>query len=580
MDNDSNKKEKVFNYDFEEDKLEKTQEIDIPENLMKDIQSKDLDQSVPRPQKRITSTNKFILVSAGSIILIAGLIFGVFYLTGRSLFSSISIPKNTTSTRINTTRRVSTNNNLNATVISNVDETPEKSYEDYSKIELGMTLDETTTISNDEVSSEEPGAVYEYVSSNPDVYYLITVDSDNKVVDKSFSDNNGVILKPNSDNFEKLSWITQRMPYEEVKNILGSDGYNTRVNSDLLFGGYKEFEKEYTWVFNDKSKLIVDFVIQEDKPQVYSFHIDDSNKITLDNSGVNYENFLNINENMKIDEIIELLKGDPVITYSENGIKYYTFNDLISVSYDNTGSLIYKFIDEKKIEYPSSAKASFHAFLVIVQGMNIKDVETIIGSKGLLVRQVFIDKDNSLGYKNGYSWILDADIREDGRLIFLTDDKDQLVSAISMGDEISEYEENIFDIINRIELGMSLQDVEAIIGHRGLIFKSSSIDTFAEDFTCSSMDIRCYFNLDYRLSTIRVETINPNLFESNSPDSNKINEIRNGMSYDEVKAILGSDGYLCNKMSYGKGYIWIFDDKKCIMVDFSVSNTVIDIKIQ
>ncbi len=450
---------------------------------------------------------------------------------------------------------------------------PEKIYEKYKEIKLGLTLDEFESLLNNSLKlhteiKSELSKSYDYVNSDSSISLFIEADKDNKITNKRFSDNKNVLFKPNAGEQEKSSHVIKGMSYQQIKELFGSDGYNISVRNSIFDGGYLEYSKTYLWMFNDESKIEINFFISEDKKEeVSSFNtIPPPLPIPI------YDKFKNITKDMKIDDVKKILKLEPVIISEEN-TKKYKFDDIISVVYDNTNSLVYKNFDYSKKIKPLDY-ISLEEFFEIKRDMSIDEVVNIIGSDGLLTREVFNDTDT---YNKIYTWIFeDNEVRPNGYFLCFFNKENKLVSAGCSGDDVSKinHDENLFAIINSIKPGTTIQEMEAYFNKKALLTISGFYDVYMASFKYLDLDVNFYFYLNNKIASVNINVKDINSFASNALNSDKIKELRNDMQFDEVKNLFGSEGYIKN-IEYSstdeetkKSYLWIFDDKKHIVINF------------
>ncbi len=466
----------------------------------------------------------------------------------------------------------------------------QKFYDIYLNIKLGMTLDEVKAMLNNSFKLKsmyetEEYKNYTYINFDSTASLYIEVDKDNKIIYKKFYDDKNTIFKQNAGSFEKSNYVINGMTYNQIKELFGCDGYNFSVSNDILDGGYVERNKIYAWVFNDNSKIEITFSLFDDKEVVYYFKLDESNKIEIKNSGVNYDNFKKIKSGMSLDVIKSLLNSEPVVSYEDN-MKEYVFDGIISVGYENH-SLSYKSYNYLNTEFPNTInKVSLEQFYKIERGITKDELELIIGSEGLLSKEYFNDNGS---FNKSYTWIFeDSEIRKGGFFTCIFDKENKLLNAGSIGDELSKtnHDENLFNILNNVKPEYKLEDFESLLNKKALITISDFLDSYYISFKYLDLDFNCLFYINNQLCFLSINIKDYNLLPENGYNSSKIQSLRNDMTYDDVKNLFKSEGYI-SYLSFNetgnetkKSYTWIFNDKKHVTLSFdSNTNKIIEIKM-
>lgn len=320
----------------------------------------------------------------------------------------------------------------NSSEILNINEiSPEELYKKYNKIKLGMPLEEFELLFNSfkpfSKTESEISKSYRYVTSNSNIYLYVSFDDSNKVDGKAFDDRKYILFKANAENPEKSNSVIKGMSYQQIRELFGSDGYNISENDSIFTKGYTESTKRYIWIFDDMSGIEIDFYISNDKEEVWSFRV-----VPPLPPPTLYDIFISIKEGMTINDVKSFFDSEPIIVSKENIIEY-KFDNTVSIGYDNTNLLVYKSFDYSKnpmnLYLYMLESVSLDEFSEIKNGMSLKEVEDIIGSDGLFIKETFNDDI----YNKTYIWIFkDIKVEKDSYVFCSFNKENKLVSIESI----------------------------------------------------------------------------------------------------------------------------------------------------
>ncbi len=313
-----------------------------------------------------------------------------------------------------------------------------------------------------------------------------------------------------------------------------------------------------------------------------------SNKTSISPANdVNYDNFLKINANSTLDDVKNLLKVKPV-SNKIDALTQYVFDEFITVTYDENGVLVDKIIESDGVSFPSSSeKIDFKKFQNLEPNMSLSETEEVLGSKGLLTEITYRTIEGYYFAGDSYTWPIEKGILPNPYLICDFDSENRLIRAKGYGggtnlnpkDDLKKEDVEKF---NNIPMGVSIDEVKSSLS-ADLVMESIGVpDNYMSKyyFAYKDANVGIAFDKDQKLVAKWISSRDYMFFDINAEDSNNINKIKNGMSYDEIKDMLGSEGHLSYEDAIeskdykvsSKSYIWIFEDNSLIEVNFDFSS--------
>jgi|GEM_PF-6258325 len=285
-------------------------------------------------------------------------------------------------------------------------------------------------------------------------------------------------------------------------------------------------------------------------------YIDFSN--TFKSRGVSFENFLLLDDEMSLRKIEYGLKEVPSIETSGEYVTY-TFEG-------NNNNFINLVLDSQNIIYSKSythnnllsEKSSFDKFNKLRANMNLAETQDTLGSKGILEKVNYLDyADEKIG--TTYLWGIEDSF---DRINCTFDENDRINSAVFNG-KIEKNQSNgdlnfttsAYEKLDQIPLGASIEQAESILESKALLYSmgnpekntSSSYYKFmardVSEVNVFDIDIltdgrgritkkALYFGKDFEFKTTAKKL------------SAYANAIKEGMTYNEVKNLMGGDGLL------------------------------------
>ena len=308
-----------------------------------------------------------------------------------------------------------------------------------------------------------------------------------------------------------------------------------------------------------------------------------NNSELVDLSKVNYDNFTKITSSSSLNDVKDLLKVNPTSRRIQDSktLTQYNFAEIISVTFDDDGTIIDKIIDSSFIDFPNSVSdVSFSEFQKLKSKMPLGDIEDIFVSKGVLTESTYKSVEGYFFAGDSYTWPTDKTSIRNSYIICDFDSDNNLVRAINydhkMLPESSEVniDKDIIDKFEATHLDMSYEEVESNFDFKLILEDIGSQDIYTSSYyyDFNNGTVVFIFDEDNKVFIKWISSGNYDFYDANAQDSSKINELKQGMSYTEIKDILGYDGYLCYEYSnISKSYIWVFDDDSRILVYFNFS---------
>lgn len=306
----------------------------------------------------------------------------------------------------------------------------------------------------------------------------------------------------------------------------------------------------------------------------------------IDTSKVNYDNFAKITSSSSLNDVKDLLQVNPTSKALSDKLTQYIFAETIAVTYDDNGTLIDKMIYSYCVDFPNSvSKVDFDEFQKLKPKMSLSDIESVLGSKGVLTESTYKSVEGYFFAGDSYTWPTDKKGFSETPYVICDFDSDKnLVRAQNYDsnilpdpDEVN-IDKEVINRFNDINLGTSFKEVETSFKSK-LIMEDIGIPenymiSYYHEF--ENATVMFVFDEDNKLITKWISSREYDFYDANAKDSSKINELMQGMSYKEIKDILGVNGYLCYDSSYEdpiKSYAWVFDDGNCIVIDFDFSTS-------
>ncbi len=277
---------------------------------------------------------------------------------------------------------------------------------------------------------------------------------------------------------------------------------------------------------------------------------------TFKNKGVNFDNFLIINDKMNFRKIKNGLKVKPLES---------NYGDLTTFSFVDNYNSISLVLDKKNNLYsksyennePLNFTSSYDSFRFLRQDMTLSEVKDTLGSEGTLTKKVYKDYNNE---KVGttYLWGI-SDTGKTIKCAFNNDDKiynANYYDAINeeIGDDNPVFISNGYEKLNDIPLGSTISEAELILGSKAFLYSMGNLnkDTSSSYYKFkargSSSNV---FDIDISTDdrgkiTKKVLYFGQN-FKFNTTAKNLLayaDSVKEGMTYNEVKDLMGGDGLL------------------------------------
>jgi|GEM_PF-6686005 len=300
-------------------------------------------------------------------------------------------------------------------------------------------------------------------------------------------------------------------------------------------------------------------------------------------SEVNYENFTKITSTSSLDDVKKLFKVNPKKSLFRDSetLTQYTFANIISVTYDD-GALIDKIIDSSFVDFPSFvSNVKFLEFQKLRSKMELKDIEEAFNSKGMLTESTYKSVEGYFFAGDSYTWPTDKTSSSRNSYIICDFDSDNnLVRAQNYDPKILpdsssvNIDKDITDKFDAVHLGMSYEEIESSFNSKLTLGNIGLPDNYISNYYYNfrNGDVVFLFDENKKVFAKWISSATYAFYDTNAQDSRKIKELRQGMSYNEIKDIIGSDGYLCYEYYEDiKGYIWVFDDHSRILIKFDFS---------
>lgn len=286
-------------------------------------------------------------------------------------------------------------------------------------------------------------------------------------------------------------------------------------------------------------------------------YIDFSN--IFKNKGVSYENFLLIDDAMDLKKIENALVVKP--KQENNG----EFSTLSFIDGHNSINLILDATDVIYSKYYGNiipyTKTSYDEFSALRQDMPLSEAEAILGSLGTLTKVNYLDL-NKEKKGTSYQWgIYDSDkiikcyFDEDDEIYFAS-----FYGAIPLRANPDENFVNAgYEKLSKIPLGSSIKNAESVLESKAMLYHMGNLES-VEDTLSSSSYYRLLakdpsgediFNIELTTDdsgNITKKAVNfDDDFEFNTTAkklSAYADGIKIGMTYEEVKELMGGDGLL------------------------------------
>lgn len=296
-----------------------------------------------------------------------------------------------------------------------------------------------------------------------------------------------------------------------------------------------------------------------------------------DVGNINYDNFLKLEGGMTVEQVQEILATDTVETSDSSGGAYHRFyNDKreltkITVFFEDGKLKDVDYSDYYRLCVPS-ADISMAKFKQLSRDMKLDEIKSILG-KDFYKQQFMI-------YSGGRTSELFVWFNDDGQIDVWADTNGD-VSMISQGglsdipDNRTAYpiltDKQIVDNFSKVEMGVSYEQLEKQFNNFIPLEQSEIYEDGIEDwysfrrFVDASIYASFYFN-------------NGKLYQKNfygypvdlmpAADKDAAEAVTPGMDYDEVKSLIGVDGYMTIESSSGddsyrrgrKEYVWKLPD--------------------
>ncbi|MCL2323184.1 MAG: hypothetical protein FWC47_13915 [Oscillospiraceae bacterium] len=322
-----------------------------------------------------------------------------------------------------------------------------------------------------------------------------------------------------------------------------------------------------------------------------------TNNNQINNPNINYDNFLKITSTSTLDDVKRLLNSSPASGPLSNSttLTEYSFGDIIIVTYDNTGTLIDKIIDSSFVTFPNSvANVTFDEFQQLKPNMPLKDIQTLFKSNGLLTESTYKDVEGYFFAGDSYTWPTGNNPSANNYVICDFDNNSNLIRAVNYdkkltqnttsNEDLTKDGVNKFDAVN---MGMPFDDVKSSFGP-DILMKSIGLPSNYMSiyyYSYNNATITFVFDKSNKVIEKLISSTDYNFYDVNANNSENVNNIKKNMTYNDVKNIIGSDGYLCSEDCFNsdnytvsenytvmsKSYIWIFDDNSGIQIDFDFS---------
>ncbi|MCL2323864.1 MAG: hypothetical protein FWC47_17375, partial [Oscillospiraceae bacterium] len=314
--------------------------------------------------------------------------------------------------------------------------------------------------------------------------------------------------------------------------------------------------KKVNYIISFVMLLILSFIFTSCELPYFDF----SN--TFKNRGVNLDNFLLIDNKMSLNKIKYGLKVNPQETTYGDLITFSFFDndidiDLVLDAQNNLCSKSYTASNE------SLTKSTYGEYNKLRQGMSLQEACDTLGSEGTLTKQVYIDSNYDEKIGTTYLWAIDNQFDSSIKTIECSfDSENKIYKANYSGTIYDTQNENVdpeflssgYKKLADIPLGSTIDDAESVLGIKAELCcmgnnnhdLSSSFYKFkARDINYNTFDIdiltddkgkitkkALYFGENFKFDTT---ANNLSAYED---------AIKKGMSYDEVKNIMGGDGLL------------------------------------
>lgn len=285
-------------------------------------------------------------------------------------------------------------------------------------------------------------------------------------------------------------------------------------------------------------------------------YIDFSN--TFEDKGVSFENFLLLDDGMSLRKIKYGLEKEPLIDTSEEFTTYVFSgdgNESINLVLDSEDIIYSKYYSHNN---QSLEQSSFDKFNDLRPEMTLAEVENILGVEGVLERVNYLDYSNQkIG--STYIWGIEG---SSNKINCIFDENDKMNCAIfdnkidenKSNSEIS-FIESGYEKLDEIPLGSNIQAAELILESEALLYSmgnteehtSSSYYKFVARDTSSNnvFDIDIFTDGKGRITKKALYFGEEFEFKTTASKlSAYVDGIEEGMTYDEVKELMGGDGLL------------------------------------
>ncbi len=316
-----------------------------------------------------------------------------------------------------------------------------------------------------------------------------------------------------------------------------------------------------------------------------------NDSLPSNSNSVNYDNFAKITSTSTLNDVKDLLKASPTSKPIQDSttLTQYTFGGVILVTFDDKGTIIDKRIDSSVVDFPNStSNATFDEFQKLKPKMPLSDIESIFKSKGLLTESTYKSVEGYFIAGDSYTWPTNGlKASKNSYIICDFDSNNTLLRAQNYDKTLvpssnnNNIDKGILDKFNAVNMGTLHDDVKSGFGSDPIMQSIGIPDNYMSSYYYGFKDAKITFIFDENNRVVArwITSNNYSFYDVNAKNSEKVNDIKKDMSYNDVKNILESDGYLCyedclDSKDYNatsKSYIWILSDNSGIQIDFDFS---------